>query len=296
MRRRSILLVGLVLSAVLGGADQASASCIAHDTPCREYLRTPIIFQGLVQGVTTVDYGSTAGRLWRVKVERAWKGLEQVSEVDVLTFGTPGKVWIPNEVEFEIGKRYVVWASSYDKGPALRTHECSLTRLLQHAQDQIEFFDSLARPAAGGYVYGRVSRSDGERAAGAPGLTVVLEGEGLRREALNDQEGRFRFAGLREGQYRVHLVLPDTLALSFPQGLAHPHDPRVEGPSRVSVAIDGPRDSASTDFGVRSSISGIAAARGGNPIPGCGGRPAGVTVCRGSRASRPAPVLLCSAR
>lgn len=264
---------------LVGAAHAASAACVMSETPCREYARTPVVFQGLIERVTTVDYDSpwssmkTGGRLWHVKVERQWKGLAGAAEVELLTFGTPGKVWVEDEIDFKIGERYVIWASPSDRPPALRAHGCSLTRPLNAAQDQVEFLESLSRPEAGGYVYGRVwgpeEPSTAEGARNGPSLTVVLEGTGVRRETRTDEHGRFRFAGLREGHYEVYLVLPDTLA-PFRQSPANPHYPRTEMPIRTSVAITGPRDCASADFNVQSSslMSGFAATSDGKPLPG----------------------------
>jgi protocatechuate 3,4-dioxygenase beta subunit len=278
MKPRCRLLVFLLLSAVPAGAGHASALCVAPETPCREYARTPIIFQGLVERVATVDhedrlFGQTGGRLWRVKVERAWKGLKDQTEVEFLTRGVPGKTWIEDEFEFKVGERYVIWAWPSDTLPALVTHGCSLTRLLKDAQNEVEFLDSLSRPAEGGYVYGQVWRSDhpsaADRIPGAAGLTVVLEGSGVRRETRTDDEGRFRFAGLREGTYAVSLVLPDTLA-PMRQTPADPHYPRTEMPIRATVAINGPRDCDAAQFSVQSSarISGFASTADGKPLSG----------------------------
>ncbi len=278
MKRRCRLLVLLLLAAVPAGAGSASALCIEPGTPCREYERTPIIFQGLVERVTTVDhedrmFGTTGARLWRVKVERAWKGVKDQTEVEFLTRGVPGKTWVEDEFEFKVGQRYVIWAWPSETSPVLRTHGCTLTRLLKEARDQVEFLDSLSRPAEGGYVYGQVWRYDqpstADKIPGAVGLTVVLEGGNLRRETRTDDEGRFRFGGLGEGNYAVYLVLPDTLA-PFRQSPADPHLPRPEMPVRASVAITGPRDCASARFSVQSSsrISGFAMTADGKPLSG----------------------------
>lgn len=155
----------------------------------------------------------------------------------------------------------------------LSTRRCSLTRLLKDAQNEVEFLDSLSRPAEGGYVYGQVWRSDAPAIAdtipGATGLTVVLEGSGVRRETRTDDEGRYRFTGLREGHYEVYLVLPDTLGPARVDP-ADPHYPRTEMPIRASVAINGPRDCVSATFHVESSarISGVASTADGSPFSG----------------------------
>ncbi len=89
----------------------------------------------------------------------------------------------------------------------LRTHGCSLTRLLKDAEEEVDFLDSVSRPAEGGYVYGQVWQSDhpttSDRIPGAAGVTVALEGSGTRRETRTDKDGRSRFTGLHEGNYEV---------------------------------------------------------------------------------------------
>jgi hypothetical protein len=98
---------------------------------------------------------------------------------------------------------------------------------------------------------------------------VVLDGAGVRRETRTDDGGRFRFAGLRQGNYEVYLVLPDTLA-PYRQSPADPHYPRTESRIRSSVTIDGSRDCAAVSFTVQSSgrISGFASAEDGKPLTG----------------------------
>ncbi len=278
MARRSGLLILLVTSGLLLGAGNAAALCVAPDTPCREYAKTPVIFQGLIQSVTIVDhdqppFGATGGRLWRVKVEREWKGLKGTSEVELLTLGAPGKLWVEDEIDFKVGERYVIWAAPSPGSSALRAHGCSLTRLLKDAAEQIEFLDSLARPAAGGYVYGVVQQSDspltGTANPAARNVTVVLEGGGTRRETRTDGTGRFRFVGVPDGRYEVYLVLPDALA-PFRQTPADPHNPRTEMPIRTTVSLSGPRDCAAATFSVQSSgrLSGYAVSGDGKPVPG----------------------------
>lgn len=111
MKRRRAFLAILLLSAIPVGVRDASALCMMPGTPCREYARTPVIFQGLVERVAparTTDriLGEMPGRLFHVRVERAWKGLtSDVSEVDLFTRGEPGKIWVEDEFEFKIGDR-----------------------------------------------------------------------------------------------------------------------------------------------------------------------------------------------
>jgi hypothetical protein len=278
MARRSGLLILLATSSLLLCAGNATALCIAPDTPCREYAKTPVIFQGLIQSVTTVEhdqppFGATGGRLWRVKVEREWKGLKGAAEVELLTLGAPGKSWVEDEIDFKIGERYVIWAAPSSTSSALRAHGCSLTRLLKDATEQIEFLDSLSRPASGGYVYGTVQQLD-EPATGtanrtARNVTVVLEGGGTPRETRTDNTGRFRFVGVPDGRYEVYLVLPDELA-TFRPTPADPRNPRNEMPIRRTVSLNGPRDCAEATFSVQSSgrLSGYAVSADGKPVTG----------------------------
>lgn len=67
-------------------------------------------------------------------------------------------------------------------------------------------------------------------------------------------------------QYHVYLVLPDALA-PYRLNPADAYYPQTEMPVRASVAINGPRDFASTDFRVQSSglISGFVASQTGSP-------------------------------
>jgi uncharacterized protein (DUF2141 family) len=257
----------------------AAALCVTSGTPCREYAAVPVIFQGVVERITPIDeypdryFGSMPAQLVHVRVERVWKGLKDVTAVDLVTLGGRGR-WVEDEFTFEINQRYVIWARPSETGTTLRTNACSRTRPLKDAAEDIEFLESLSQPASGGFVYGKVwlserTLSPAFKPEALKDATVVVEGMGTRRETRTDASGHYRFSGLPPGSYDVSVVLQEHLAARRVD-YADAHAPVHETPVRSAVVIDGPRDCAEASFWIQSngSISGFASVEGGRPVDG----------------------------
>jgi len=277
-RRPLAALAVLWTIAFLLRGSPADALCVGPTTPCREFDRTPVIFQGVVERITPIDeyseplLGPIPSRLARVRVERVWKGLDKATTVDLVTLGQPGKNWVEDEIDLKVGEHYIIWAYPSSMPDVLHASGCSLTQPLKDAADQVEYLDSRSQAAVGGYVYGTVGFHERSVAMsitpeGPTGAIVVLDGQGVHREARVDASGRFRFAGLPVGTFDVRLILQPNQAAGRTEA-ADPHAPERESRLQSTAVIKNPRDCEQIGFWIQSNghLSGfLAAAEGQSP-------------------------------
>jgi hypothetical protein len=108
---------------------------------------------------------------------------------------------------FERGTEYIVYATQTPRG--LRTGICSPTRPTAKAEEDLKYLRTLATIPETGDI--RVTAVDldqrrsrsGDEPQGITGVTVSIEGSGVRRTAATDNKGSTVFSGLSPGEYRV---------------------------------------------------------------------------------------------
>jgi hypothetical protein len=136
----------------------------------------------------------------RLRVAEAFSGLPpNQPEVVVETGITPGAC----SYGFSRGRDYIVYAS---KGPdgALSSSSCSPTKPLEGAAEDLAYFRQLPRTPPTAEV--RVTALDVHRGWPLPvlgGVRVTIRGSGVEQTAFTDASGRYVFAGLPPGEYRV---------------------------------------------------------------------------------------------
>jgi hypothetical protein len=244
--RASILAVLLVFSPFV---PLAAAECIIPDTPCRDFARHTVVFQGRVERITPLGPpGAFAPNLVRLAVEHAWKGLQGASadifEADTLDGDYHG---------FTVGERYVVYANRDPRTGQIRAFGCDRTKPVAEARADLRFLESLSRPATGGTIFGVVAVKRDERETTQPvrlpGVRLLLDGVGVHRETRSDPNGEFEFKRLKPGSYR--------LSVAFPPGyLPDSAQPFVRGAdgkplSLTTVEIESDRDCALAAFTAR---------------------------------------------
>lgn len=218
-RRRALLGLSLLVVA-LSGARAAACSCEKPGPPCVEFGRASAVFVGTVASVREGERKQKPGgeveftpRAVKFSVERTFLGVEG-AEVEVLTGLGPEDCGYP----FTKGVSYLVYAYRGEKGERLYTSACTRTRRAAAAAEDLQFLRGLAA-APGVNVSGRVERrlsypGDDITRSNVPfeGVLLSVEGAGQTKEARTDAEGRFELAGLRPGELRLKLQLPDELA------------------------------------------------------------------------------------
>lgn len=207
-------------------ANAYACSCGGGGAPCYNYGRSSAVFVGTPIAVRTVA-GSTdrnreeyrAPRTFTFSVQQSFLGI-QATEIEVSTGAGGGDCGY----DFKLGTSYVVYAARYDKSSQLITSICTRTKPLDQAKEDLEFLRSLGSLSPGVTIDVSVSRAEQKVATGNPSnirplaqASLVIEGEGERREISTDDKGRYSLTGLPPGKFKVTLVLPDELFTHRPE-------------------------------------------------------------------------------
>ena len=155
--------------------------------------------------------------------------------------------------EFEIGKRYLVFAGGTE-GSALGTSICTLTQPFSEGSTELKALRRMRDDAANGLVEGTVAKpyysANGNvyHGAGIPGVDVVLSNKAGTYSARSDTQGDFLLRELLPGTYEVALTngirlndQPKPVKVSA--GVCSPFDFDIEAARVVSGQIIGERDS-----------------------------------------------------
>ena len=223
-----------------------ACSCYPSESPCYAFQRSQAVFVGLVNSVTRDNIVQMLGErklsyghlVVQFTVEEPLKGVA-TKTVEVVTGLGGGDCGYT----FEVGERYLVYASKRESPTTLRgmpltlisggssltvplsTRLCSRTQPLKRAVDDLELIRALNTGKPETRIFGRVldlaPRPDEplpylKRAV--VGVTIKAEKENDRYEAQTDSEGRYQFRNLKPGVYKVTIVLPDGYTLAGARG------------------------------------------------------------------------------
>jgi hypothetical protein len=212
----ALIALGLLLPVPRPAA--VSCSCgAARVRPCAAYWDAQAVFTGAVTEVTEsgVRHGGSERdapfqyRLVRFKVEDSFRGAPGPT-AEVLT----GRGGADCGYGFVAGRRYLVYARKGQDG-RFYASVCTATKPLEEAAGDLSFIRGIedAPPLAaihGNVQYsGRDFKDSSFRAEPAAGLQVLVEGGGVRREAVTDARGNFAFEGLPPGSYSVRPIYPE---------------------------------------------------------------------------------------
>lgn len=192
-----------------------ACSCAFSGPPCQAFWTTDAVFDATVASIEVIDPPDPRpelliGRenLVKLHVREAWKDgktgpLEVVTNLDGASCG----------FSFQVGKRYLVFVRKRQFDGRWTASLCSATREYDGTGETAAFLASLAHPPAGGRVFGAVKFTDRDLLSGAAEernveTRVRLFGDVRERVAVSGG-GRFEFAGLAPGSYRVEIDVPD---------------------------------------------------------------------------------------
>lgn len=219
MRHRVSFTLWIILTVLMSGwASHTAYACSCESIePDIAYQRALLIFIGKVEkstmltrdvlkdGKPVVDSEGrhsfqSEGIVTHFSVEEYFKG-NGGPEVKLTGTGTTC------DINFEAGKRYIVYASQNGKG-GLGAFTCSRTMPLNdYAQSDVSY---LRRTVQGGrptMFYGFAYRRTGESRLGesepVDELAVIIEGEGKRLNLKTNASGYFETFDLLPGSYRV---------------------------------------------------------------------------------------------
>jgi len=217
----NVLLRILTLSIpfVVGCGEAYACECMEKNTPTTEFRKTPVIFVGTVKSEASADDRTFGTELnWYdirnvFSVTEAIKGVKS-REVDVYASSQGTACGI----RFYEGENYLVYAYRDEETKKfLSTSICTRTRPATESEDEIGVLRSLSRGRFEPRLYGRVEEVVrgiflGDRTPNKPfpGIRVIARSEGNTYQTKTDEDGRFRFVGIRPGLYRLDLDLPST--------------------------------------------------------------------------------------
>lgn len=220
---RRISLVLSLLAVALCGVRASACGCLGKGTPCEALGGAAAVFVGTV---ASVEEGSRKEkpdgeldfkpRVVKFAVEQTFLGASD-AEAEIST----GLGGFDCGYPFVKGATYLVYAyRTSEKDERLYTSTCSRTAPVAQADEDLAYLRGPGSPAAaaGFTVYGNVIRRlpypgpDRLRpSVPMEGAALSLEGAGGTKDTRADAGGRFQFAGLSPGEYKLTLHLPDEL-------------------------------------------------------------------------------------
>src|SRR5215467_4308473 len=214
MSRHRSLALGLTLVWLLAGSATkrvGACSCFRIE-PDVAYQQALLVFTGTVNSVTEIappvgldgkPLPVSQGHVTRLTVDEYFKA-RGGAEIDLIGGNTSC------DISFELGKRYLVYASQSGTSGAVGAFSCSRTALVGHyVKPDIGYLRRVSRGEQPTMLYGfafRSARTYSNPGAEVPlsGITVTVEGQGTRLDLKTDASGYFETFELPPGNYRVH--------------------------------------------------------------------------------------------
>ncbi|HKR21276.1 MAG TPA: carboxypeptidase-like regulatory domain-containing protein [Pyrinomonadaceae bacterium] len=224
MRARILI---IALFSILAFANNASAcSCAGNTAPCTAYKEKRAIFIGTV---TSIDRASTEQSFYAtLTVEQAFKGVNQTTVR--MPQGTGGG---DCSFVFEKGEKYLIYAAYSEDLKMFMTHICTRSRPLAYAGEDLAYLRGSPGTDSGTSLTGTVVNYDfydevnPSRPELIKGVKITAKGQnGAKFEAVTDDEGVYKIAGLPPGKYNVSAAIPSYLALAYekPQTVEVPNN------------------------------------------------------------------------
>jgi beta-lactamase class A len=197
----------LIFVAVLVGLAPGvkACQCIEAGPVCQSYFTTPVVFAGEVVSIENLPDPSTPKIQivgWdryavHFAVSEAFRG---VSGAEVAVRAGGGCSY-----NFELGRKYLVYADSGEAGGPLHAYICGRSAPIEKAQADIDFIHGL-KTAAGAEIHGSITAARGSHTMKelVAKQSVTIFGEsGAAVHIKTDESGMFRVAGLSLGKYTV---------------------------------------------------------------------------------------------
>ncbi len=203
---RLILIIALLCLPSLANIILA-CQCREYGTPiCAEFWRSDAVFVGQVVDIQPLKKKPDDVYTYlmvRFMVKESFRGVSG-RRVSVATATTMC------DTKFKQGKQYLVYASLDDTTNQLFTGMCRGTTLAVDIDDSLKELRKLARREIDSSISGRIKT---DRYEGLPGITVELKGSDKTFKTMTTKYGKFSFASLAPGSFRVRVSVPYAVRL-----------------------------------------------------------------------------------
>ena len=241
LSRRVTVLVFLIVLSEGVFTSAFACSCAGTSPPCEAFWHADLVFSGHVDKVEHIEVAASEGyNRVTFTVDRVLRG-PTASQITIKTSSSDASCGY----RFDEGDSYVVYGSG--EGDNVSTSLCTRTRRLSNGSEDFDYAASLARPGAGGLIYGQVRRWDEYLGRGPTtrdlgsmaNALIVAQSSAGRREARSREDGTFQIAGLEPGSFGLSLELPDTFTYIGPTEPVRLANEHACGDATFVVHFDG---------------------------------------------------------
>lgn len=230
--------------------------------PCQAFWGADVVFTGRVSEITrplpvdpsNPDIVSDNGRLVRFEINDTFRGVAAGGRVELVLPGSSC------DYGFEAGQSYFVYAGRNPQNGRISTSNCGRTRPLAEAEDDLAYARDLRAGKRGPSVFGvvlRHVRASAKDYARTEGIKVRIKKDDRTYEAVTNDQGRFEFFDLPDGDYRVWADIPNGLRPAFEDPAEfYEKGVTVSAPACAAVSF------VTTSLG---SLTGIVLEAGGRP-------------------------------
>jgi Carboxypeptidase regulatory-like domain len=201
---------------LIAGIPASGMACSCNGSagpPCEATWKADAVFAGTVRSIVEIAHDAY-GQPWKsllvtVDVERAFVNsspgpLELITGQDGAACG----------YGFSVGQRYLIYALKTQAG-RWSASICSRTRLLDKAQEDLQYLSTVPTARLGSRVFGHIhhwQRDPFEEQTvdygPLEGIVVNVSGAGFSRDVVTDRHGRYEITGLPVGASAVTVAAP----------------------------------------------------------------------------------------
>lgn len=209
--------------------NSASACDCATSPPCQAARDADVVFVGTVRsiGVTDRDIGGNPRQSIVVKlnVEQGFVNASVGTATITMDLGSSCSY------SFKTGQKYLVYARK-GADSQLTTSNCSGTRPVAEAREDLQYLSTMGAPGNAGRVYGRINQlrrdpAEAEWIDYGPieGIMVSVRGATFARNVVSGADGRYEMSGLPPGNATMSVISPfgfEPALFEFEIELGHP--------------------------------------------------------------------------